>query len=428
MSMPLRKPVQEGEISLHFPEGGRTAWLVVFGSWCAMLQIFGLINASGVLETYFKDHLLQHHSHTEIGWIFSLYLFFVFFVGVLVGPLFDRLGPRIFISTGSLMIVSSLMILSIARSYYEIMLCYSVAGGIGGALLYAPATGAIAHYFDEKRGLATGLAFTAGGFGGVLLPPLMHHLLSLEGVGFPWTCRILAFIMLAAAVPANIFIKARLTSERISADQPASATNLLDPRILVQRRFALASVGYLFMEWGLFVPLAYITSYGGFYEMPATDSALMLSIINAASVFGRFIPGFLSDKLGRFNVIIMTIALCAISVLTIWLPCQGRVPELTTFSILFGAASGSNLSLIPVCLGQFCEAQHYGRYITTATMLASFGSLTSVPIAGALLAIEDGETGWRCLILFCGSAYLLALMCYGAARVITVGWKLQAKF
>lgn len=99
-----------------FPEGGWTAWLVVLGSFCAMFSIYGLINTSAVFEAYFKTNQLREYSHSQIGWIFSLYLFLVFFAGIQVGPIFDRFGPKILVAAGSLLIVTSLMLLSLSKS------------------------------------------------------------------------------------------------------------------------------------------------------------------------------------------------------------------------------------------------------------------------------------------------------------------------
>lgn len=100
---------------------------------------------------------------------------------------------------------------------------------------------------------------------------------------------------------------------------------------------------------------------------------------------------------------------------------------LIAFCVMFGIFSGSNLSLFPVCIGQFCDSKDYGRYFTTAAMAASFGTLSSVPIAGALLGI-GGRSGWVALILFSGLSYALSLGCYITARVSVTGWKLWVKF
>ncbi|KAJ3543441.1 hypothetical protein NM208_g3576 [Fusarium decemcellulare] len=410
-----------------FPEGGLTAWLVVFGSFCALVCVYGLVNTSAVFESYFKQNQLKSYSHSQIGWIFSLYLFLVFFAGVQAGPMFDHHGPRFLVAIGCVLVVSSLMLLSLCKTYYQILLTYSVLGGLGGALLNAPAYGSIAHFFNARRGLATGVASTAGGVGGIVFPLLLRHLLGPNGVGFAWTCRILGFIMLGLSIPANLFIKSRLSVEMIEGQSRYSSI-WPDFTVFRDRRFALASAGYFLMEWGLFVPLTYVVSYGKAYGISTSDSSLLLSLLNAGSVVGRFLPGLLSDKLGRFNVIIVTIAFCAITVLGIWLPCHGSMPVMIAFCVAFGVASGSNLSLIPVCLGQFCGSKHYARYFATSSMLASFGTLSSVPIAGALIGIGDRSMGWMALILFAGCSYVGALICYTSARVMTVGWRPQAKF
>ena len=313
-------------------------------------------------------------------------------------------------------------------AYYQIILTYSVLGGLGGAMLNAPAYGSIAHFFNVRRGLATGVAMTAGGIGGIAFPFLLRHLLGPDGVGFGWSCRILGFIMLGLAVPPNLFIRTRLSTRANTNGQAKFESVWPDMSVFRDRRFALASVGYFFMEWGLFVPLTYIISYGTAYGISTSNSYILLSLLNAGSVVGRFLPGLLSDKLGRFNVIIVTIAFCAITVLAIWLPCHGSRAVIVLFCVTFGVASGSNLSLIPVCLGQFCETQHFGRYFATATMLASFGTLSSLPIAGALLGIGDRDRGWMALIIFAGLSYAVAVICYASARIMTVGWLPQKKF
>lgn len=97
-----------------YPEGGLVAWLVTFGSFCGMGAVFGLINSAGVFEAYFKANQLADYSHSQIGWIFSLYLFLVFFVGIQVGPIFDHYGSRALVAVASLLIVGSLMLLSIS--------------------------------------------------------------------------------------------------------------------------------------------------------------------------------------------------------------------------------------------------------------------------------------------------------------------------
>lgn len=192
--------------------------------------------------------------------------------------------------------------------------------------------------------------------------------------------------------------------------------------------YAVATVGVFFMEWGIFVPITFIVSYAAAHQQDVTQSYTLLSLLNAGSVVGRFVPGLLADKLGRFNIIIVTIAMSAATVLGLWLPAGDSPRMLLAFAVLFGFASGSNLGLIAVCLGQLCEPSEYGRFFGTAMTVASFGTLSSLPIAGALLGVGDGETGWMAAILFSGASYTVALGCYIAARILAVGWDLKTVF
>ncbi|SPQ24636.1 00004d59-7eb0-44a9-884c-f07a5290b2b2 [Thermothielavioides terrestris] len=425
---PSAAPTATTATTTDFPEGGLAGWLVVLGSFCAMLSLFGLINSAGVFASYFAEHQLAAAgaSSSQLGWIFSLYLFIVFFVGIQVGPVFDRYGARVLVAAGSGLIFLSLLLLSWCEEYYQIILTYSVMGGLGGALLNSPAYGAIAHFFNARRGLATGIATTAGGVGGVVFPILLRALL--PGVGFAWSCRILAFIMLGLAVPSNLFIRTRLTPAKRRDGRPRVQSVWPDFTVFRDPRFAFASIGIFFMEWGLFVPLTFIVSYAAAHGQEETQGYLLLSYLNAGSVLGRVLPGFLADRLGRFNVIIVTIALCAVTVLALWLPAGASQPMLIAYSVLFGFASGSNLGLVPVCLGQLCDHRRYGRLFSTAMMVASFGTLSSVPIGGALLDSKTGESGWTGLIVFAGVSYSAALVCYTTARVLAVGWSPRTIF
>ncbi|KAF5019098.1 hypothetical protein F66182_8911 [Fusarium sp. NRRL 66182] len=405
--------------NLDFPEGGLQAWLVVFGSFCGMFSVYGLINTAAVFESYFSQHQLRDYSSSEIGWIFSLYLFFVFIVGIQVGPVFDRYGPRLIVAAGGTLIGASLLILSVCKEYYQILLSYSVMGGLGGALLNSPSYAAVAHWFDVRRGLATGIAMTAGSIGGIVFPIFLQKLL--PSIGFGWTARILGFIILGLTIPATLCMRSRLPRHtKVTSVWP-------DFGIFKDLKFTFSAFGIFFMEWGLFVPLTYIVSFAGRYSGDTNGSYTILSILNAGSLLGRFLPGLLADKIGRFNVMVLTLVLCIVSAFGLWLPAGDSQAIIIAYAVIFGFASGSNLGLTPVCVGQLCDPRDYGRFISTAFMVASFGTLTSLPIAGALLeAGNRGESGWMALIVFDGLSYVLALACFVAARVMAVGWNVKS--
>ncbi|KAI4868690.1 MFS general substrate transporter [Hypoxylon rubiginosum] len=408
----------DGDDDLDFPEGGLQAWLVVASSFCCMVSVYGIINCTAVFESYFSTHQLVGYDSSTIGWIFSVYLFIVFFFGIQVGPVFDRHGPRWLVAVGSLLVVASQLLLGLCNTYYQILLTYSVLGGLGGALLNIPAYGVIAHFFKARRGFATGVAATAGSIGGVVFPIYLQAVI--PRLGFAWSTRIIGFVLLFLSAVANLLVRSRLPPSR----HPMSV--MPDWSLFKDLKFSFCCAGIWFMEWGIFTPLTYIVSYAAAHGQDPNDAYTLLALLNAGSFLGRFLPGFLADRWGRFNVITLTNALCVVTILALWLPAGDSRALLIAFAVLFGFASGSNLGLYPVCIGQLCGARDYGRFFSTAMMVGSFGTLTSLPIAGALLEIgSTPEQGWLALIIFAALSYAIASSCFLGARVLAVSWRVK---
>ncbi|KAL9000244.1 MAG: hypothetical protein Q9169_001146 [Polycauliona sp. 2 TL-2023] len=400
-----------------FPEGGLRAWLVVVGSFCGMLASFGLMNTIGTFQAYLTTHQLANKSPSAVGWIFSIYVFLAFGCGLQIGPIFDRQGSRWLVLAGTVCMVVGMIGVSQSTQFWHFILTFSILGGVGTSLIFTPAVGAIAHFFSRRRGAATGLAATGGSFGGIIFPLALENLF--PKVGFAWSVRLLALIFLVLLIVANIFIRTRLPPR-------ADCTMWPDFRIFGDVPFALTTAGVFFIEWGLFVPLSFISSYALANGVNPTFSYQLLAVLNAGSVFGRAVPGFVADRLGRFNTMIVAVGLCLVSTLGIWLNVGGSAAGLCVFGVLFGFASGSNISLTPVCVGQLCEPEEFGRWYGTMYTIVSIGCLTGIPIAGEILNRNQGDY-WG-LIVFTGLAYAAGLICFMAARIMKVGWKITAVY
>jgi MFS family permease len=108
-------------------------------------------------------------------------------------------------------------------------------------------------------------------------------------------------------------------------------------------------------------------------------------------------------------------------VFDVWLPFGDTAPGLIAFALLFGLGSGSNISLTPVCTGQVCPVEQYGRYYSTCFSIVSLGCLTGVPLAGMILHTDGGS--YRGMILYVGSCYAGGLMAFLWVRLITTDWR-----
>lgn len=67
-----------------FPEGGREALTVLFGSWCVLLCTYGLGNSIGVFQTYYVNDALREYSSSTVSWITSFMQWTMNFLPIIV--------------------------------------------------------------------------------------------------------------------------------------------------------------------------------------------------------------------------------------------------------------------------------------------------------------------------------------------------------
>ncbi|KAL4940610.1 hypothetical protein BDV06DRAFT_223906 [Aspergillus oleicola] len=404
-------------MSEKYPEGGIQAWLVVLGAWCAMIPSMGLLNSLGTLHAWTSSHQLQDYSESSVGWIFGAYGFFLYVAGAQTGPIFDCYGPLYVVVPGSIGMVASLLFFSFSTEYYQIFLSFSVLGGLSACTLFNPAISVIGHWFDCRRGLVTGIACTAGGLGGVIFPVIV--MFAAPEIGFGWAMRIIAFLSFVLLAIACVLMRTRFPP-------PAGKSAAIDFKALKDSRYATTTAAVFLVEFAVFIPITYVSSFALHVGADETISYALIPLLNAGAIPGRFLPGLVADRLGRFNVMIITSLLCSILTLALWIPIGANTAGIICYAVLFGFASGVAISLTPVCISQVCRVEEYGQRNGTTFTIASIGTLTGIPIAGAILQASQGQ--YRGLIGFGGGLYFAATVAFMVARGVCAGWKLKTKF
>lgn len=222
-----------------YPEGGLRAWLVVVGGWFGLFSTFGLINSMGTLQAYVENHQLKDYSSGTTGWIFGMYAFLTFFCGAQIGPIFDTKGPRLLVIIGSILAMVMTVSLGFCQEYWHFMLSIGLAGGLAASLILTPSVSAIGHFFNRKRGIATGIATTGGSAGGIVFPLVLEKLFPI--IGWAWATRVVALICVVTLILANLLIKSRLPKK------PASHM-LPDFRIFREPKFTITTIAVFFMN------------------------------------------------------------------------------------------------------------------------------------------------------------------------------------
>lgn len=349
-------------------DASKDALLVLLGCTCTGFAGLALLNCPGSLQAWMSEHELSTESVSRLGWIFGFYAFMSFFAGIQIGPIFDAYGPRGLILVGSTLMVATYLILGVCRTYWQFFLTLGVLGGIGTSILITCAIGTVQLWYVKRRGIATAVALCGGSLSGITFPIILEKLL--PDIGFSWTLR--AFALLISPF---LIVGCFLTRRRrpVRSQRPSMRKLLFDPRILLAPDMMLITLGVFSLEWGLFVVLSYISSYALQQGIKFGLSYHTLSIINAGSLVGRLVSGHVGDVMGRYNTQIIATLLCVLSILIVWLRSGSSTGLLIFFTVLFGFGSGSTLSLVPVCVGQLCDVERYGRTYTAVYTVSSIG-------------------------------------------------------
>ncbi|VTT66036.1 unnamed protein product [Fusarium fujikuroi] len=409
------------------PDGGARAWACVAGSFLLQFCSVGYVDACGMFQLYYSEVMFKDHSSSALAWITTLQIFMLFMFGPAVGKMIDVYGCRKTLLPFSIMAVFSVCMLSLCTKYWQVMLAQGVAFGLAAAGLSLPAMATATQWFSTKKGLAVGIVSAGSSLGGVIYPCMIPRLI--EEVGFATAVRWTALLQGVLLVIANALCtspfpplgKVSPTAKKEKVTSGGSNGSRRGPWVF----FIL---GCFFTMWGLFAPLNYLPEMASLHGYK--DFAVYtLAIANAGSLFGRIVPGWISDKIGGFNTMVIVTGFSGALVLAFWLPLEFHTSKggIIVFALLFGFASGGFVSLGPPCVVSLAEdrVDEIGFKLGSFCLSIALGALTGLPIQGAIKDREgDRFTG---LMYFAGSSMLLGSFCMATARVCKEGARLCKK-
>ncbi|KIX00835.1 uncharacterized protein Z518_09900 [Rhinocladiella mackenziei CBS 650.93] len=383
----------------QFPEGGIKAWTVVFGAACGIVVSFGWINCIGVFQEYYESHQLKNYSSQEVAWIPSLEAFMMFAGGIWVGRAYDNYGPRYILLLGTFFHAFGLMMASISKEYYQFLLSQGVCSSLGASMIFYPSMSAVITWFFRRRSLALGIAATGSSIGGVIFPIMVERLI--PEVGFGWTMRICAFLILGLMIIANMTIVSRIPPK----PKPVRPRDFLVP--FKETPFALLAFGSFLTFLGLFLPFTFIILTARARGVPDSLAQYLVSILNAGSTFGRTIPPFLADRCGRFTVYLSMSLLTSLITLCLWLPSSGTSATIV-FALIFGFSSGAVVSILPACIAQISHIHQIGVRTGVLFSVVAVAVLIGSPIGGQLISND----GFRSMQGFSGGMLMAGFCVY----------------
>ena len=285
-----------------------------------------------------------------------------------------------------------------------------VSFGLGSSLTYTMSNTLPAQWFNSRLGTANGLVKLGGGLGSTVIAIVVQALI--DKVGIPWTFRILGFVTLATGIPAAVLIR-----ERVSSNNAPFIDLSLFKSIPFSCIFLAGAIG----TFALFVPTFFLPLFAHSIGLSASTGAGIVAAFNACTAIGRFGAGFACDRFGSTNMLLLTMALNAVSMLTIW-PVSNTIGPLVVFAAINGVANGAFFVTMPTAIGRMVGPGQATVGMGMAITGWTGGYLMGSPIAGILIAAAGAEKAhtvvpYRAAIFYAGGVALASATFVLVARL-----------
>lgn len=384
-------------------------WVIVAAAFAVMFVGFGsAYTFSAFLEPLQRDF---GASRGSISLVFSIAGFLYFALGLVSGPLADRLGSRPLAVAGMILVAAGLAAASAARSLVEVYLAYGLGVGLGVGCAYVPAIGAVQRWFVRRRGFASGLAVSGIGLGTLAMPPLASLLIA--SVGWRGAYLALGVIALVLGGGLSLLIENDPKDRGLGPDGDPprdrhGATNAAGASVreaVRSMRFVGLYVSCLICSFGAFVPFVHLVPYARDHGVAASSAVLLLGIIGAGSTAGRFFLGALADRMGRDRSLIVVLTGMAFA-MAIW-AIATNVWALAAFAFVYGVFYGGWVAVLPAVVMDYFGGRNVSGIIGILYTSVAFGTLAGPSAAGF---VYDSSHSYALPILLSAAANVIAAL------------------
>ena len=361
------------------------AWLVCLGGALALFAVMGLgVNVFSV----YQPEIVRLNGFTDAqgSWITTIRSLFILAALLCVNQLSSKLGLRLIMTTGVLLVGLSRVCFAYAGSFF--MYCFAAAlTGIGYCWAgMVPLSLAIGRWFRQRRGLALGLASAGSGVSTVFAPLLLSRTMARFGMRTAFLHEGIVLFLCAALVwllvrdqPEDLHLRpygwqdSPTQTPQDTRRQGIGLSKGQQPLLLLAALLVGATGGPGFSH----LTMLYTSSgYSGLFV------AALLSYLGAMISVGKILCGQVYDRLGgrggnrfAFGSLLLALVLCCLA------PVGGSL-----LPLLATTAFGLGMSITAVSPARWAAdlCADYESSVRTITVAFTAGMLVFGPLPGLL--------------------------------------------
>ncbi|MCZ6610745.1 MAG: MFS transporter [Alphaproteobacteria bacterium] len=370
-------------------------WRVVFVMFMAMSMVSVSRASIGLVMPALEQDMgwSRGFISTVVAWA----LISIAIVSPLVGNLLDRFGARRILLCGLLVTAGALALTSQVDSVWQILLAYSVLGGIGfGIVSKNIASATVARQFDANRGLAVGVANAGATAGHIAILPVMAMILT--AFGWRYGYLFLAGICVALLPVVWLLLKpgpdpspaprhataAGRPAALMEEEVPGTLTGRL--KLLFRNRTFLALLGSYticgFTATGMidthFLP--YAVACG----IPLVTGAAAYGVLATFNMGGMALSGYLSDRINRPRLLAVIYIMRGLSYIILLLVPVYDVNLIWVFAVVFGIFDYSTIPVTTSLVASHIGLRTIGLSLGVLAMFHAAGGALGAFLGGVL--------------------------------------------
>ncbi len=405
-------------------------WATLILAVCFLVQLlgYGVRHSFSIFFPFILDE--YHWARGDTALMLSIHLLVYGICAPITGTLVTKLPPKQLILFGIVVLSMATAACYLATELWHFYLFFGVLAPIGLSCVGSPVVNpTIVNWFNERRGMAIGLAQTGGGLSFVFVF-LMEFVIS--AVGWRLAYIVMGFIILVVAIPIVLAgytfkpqerglqpLGANKGEEQKGSTSPDSPSKNAVERWSVRSGLKSKELWLLFFSnmlfWGTgcYLVLAHQVKHAMDLGYSSAIAASTTAFFGAFMVTGQ-ISALISDRIGREATVLTASVFTSIAiVLLISLkPTSGLAP-LYGFAVLFGLGSGLYAVCVFAGAADIFAGRHFGLFNGIVLAGMGFGGAFG-PWLGGLLYDLSGSYLFSFLFAL-GSFVLSFVAFYGAA-------------
>jgi len=287
---------------------------------------------------------------------------------LVVGRMIDKFGVTLSVSVAAIFSATGYLLASMTHDFY-LLTCLHLILGFGTAAGFGPLLSDISHWFLRHRGIAVALIASGNYLAGSLWPLFLSNVLIEDG----WreAYQILSLLTVITIIPLAFLLRREVPahSHQFAGQlaQQKSDSLKISPKLLV----ALLGIAGIGCCVAMSMPQVHIVSYCVGLGFGPAVGVQMLSIMLFGGVISRIVFGFIADRLGGIQTVLLGACLQCIA-LVMYIPFDGKT-SLYVVSLIFGLSQGGIVPSYAVVVREYLPPKQAGTTVGFVMMMTIIG-------------------------------------------------------